>query len=56
MIDAARKASNAFRLPVDVIDSRACSIGQGWQVLKAAQPIEEESDQQRVLHRVHQVC
>lgn len=54
-IDAARNAAKVFRLPVEVIDSRATSMGLGWQVLAAVRAIEEGVDLPGVLHRVHQV-
>lgn len=54
-MDAARKAASAFRLPVEVIDSRATSMGLGWQVLVAARAIEDGVALQGVLQRVHHV-
>jgi DegV family protein with EDD domain len=54
-IDAARKAAGVFKLPVDVIDSHATSMGLGWQVLAAARAIEEGVDLQGVQNRVLQV-
>lgn len=54
-IESARKAGQHFRLPVEVIDSRATSMGLGWQVLTAARASENGADLQGVLNRINQV-
>lgn len=54
-IDAARKAAEQFTRPVEVIDSRATSMGLGWQVLAAARAVEQGADLQGVLNRVNHV-
>ncbi len=54
-IDASRKAAQQFTRPVEVIDSRATSMGLGWQVLAAARAVEQGADLQGVLNRVNQV-
>ncbi len=42
-------------MPVEVIDSRATSMGLGWQVLAAARASENGADLQDVLKRINQV-
>ncbi|HOW91936.1 MAG TPA: DegV family protein, partial [Anaerolineaceae bacterium] len=54
-IDNARSAAAECAVPVEVIDSRATSMGLGWQVLAAARAIENGLDLQSVLERVSQV-
>lgn len=54
-IDAARKAAKIFKMPVEVIDSRATSMGLGWQVLAAARAVEDGANLQGVLNRIDQV-
>ncbi len=44
-----------FRFPVEVIDSRATSMGLGWQVLADARAVEMGFDLHGVLQRIHQV-
>jgi len=54
-IDNARSAAADSVVPVEVIDSRATSMGLGWQVLAAARAIENGLDLQHVLEHVNQV-
>ncbi len=54
-IDNAKMAAADCEVPVEVIDSRATSMGLGWQVLAAARAIENGLDLQGVLERVNQV-
>lgn len=54
-INNARSAAADSVVPVEVIDSRATSMGLGWQVLAAARAIENGLDLQRVLEHVNQV-
>ena len=54
-IEAARKAAQSFAIPVEVIDSRATSMGLGWQVLAAARAIEQGVDLPGVLTCIDKV-
>lgn len=54
-IDNARSAASNAGVPVEVIDSRATSMGLGWQVLAAARAQELGADLQGVLRQVNEV-
>ena len=54
-IDNAKMAAADCAVPVEVIDSRATSMGLGWQVLAAARAVENGLDLRGVLERVNQV-
>jgi len=54
-IDNAKMAAADCACPVEVIDSRATSMGLGWQVLAAARAVENGLDLREVLERVNQV-
>ncbi len=54
-IDNAKMAAAECVVPVEVIDSRATSMGLGWQVLAAARAVENGLDLRGVLERVNLV-
>lgn len=54
-INNAQTAAADCAVPVEVIDSRATSMGLGWQVLAAARAIENGLDLPGVMTRVNQV-
>jgi DegV family protein with EDD domain len=54
-VQAARKAVEYFKIPIKVVDSRATSMGLGWQVLAAARASESGADLCNVIDRIKQV-
>lgn len=51
----ARRAAQAFSLPVTVVDSTGTSMGMGWQVLAAARSAESGADLKGILERIDRV-
>lgn len=53
--EIAKTAAKSFNIPVEVIDSRAASMGLGWQVLAAARARENDGTMSSILSCVTQV-
>ncbi len=51
----ARRAAEAFSMPVTVVDSTGTSMGMGWQVLAAARSAEKGTDLKGILERIDTV-
>ncbi len=51
----ARRAAQAFSLPVTVVDSTGTSMGMGWQVLAAARAAQSGTDLKGVLEKIESV-